>query len=331
MTGLFGSFQLGLADTKGEIGYHVVGRLPKATKDQFGLQELKPNEFQFEYLSPEDHPHVVRPKRGYVVTANQKHYGPDSLYKGGNGYAFTFRGFLIEKKLKEKINKNKKVSVDDFKEIQCDVEVPEYEFFKPFFEQALAKSNHELKDLYVLSFTTWNGKANLQCSACPVFRETLENLKEKHQLNDVSLYQFLKSGKDGEMKTILEKALTKLFNKKENRFFNWGEYHQLYFDHLSGRNDLGEKQDPMGTIGDQNTINPGTAKFEDGQWKHYSGASKRLIVEMTQTPKVWFSLPAPNRTNFYLKQKDNWDNWAQCEYKLLEFPIDWSKVDTKKL
>jgi penicillin amidase len=319
------------ADTKGEIGYHVVGKLPLETNDQFGLRELSKDQFPFQYLNPENHPHLVRPKRGFVVTANQKHYGPDSLYKGGNGYALSMRGFQIEKMIQQKLAQKKKMNVDDFKQIQCDVQNPEFSFFKEFFDKALNEIAHPAKEAFSKLWNQWDGNASLDCQVCPVFRHVIEKVKEKNELNDVSLYSLLVAKKEIGFNSQLEQSLTQFYDKDKKEFQKWGDYHQLPFDHISGINHLGETQTPLPTIGDQNTINPGTAKFEDDRWKHYSGASKRLIVEMGQKPKVWLTLPATNRTNFYLFQKDKWDNWARCEYKLLEFPVDWSKIILKKI
>jgi hypothetical protein len=87
----------------------------------------------------------------------------------------------------------------------------------------------------------------------------------------------------------------------------------------------------MPTPGDDHSVNPGTASWEDGRFMHTAGASQRLVVEMTSPPTVYSVLAGPERD---VEHRDLgltgsvWDRWNHCDLEKRSFPVDWSKVQT---
>ena len=78
------SWNFVFADKNGEIGYRVIGNIYKHEgPTPYGMKTLTYKELQeSETFSPEERPHVLRPKRNYVYSANNRHWPVDSRFNG---------------------------------------------------------------------------------------------------------------------------------------------------------------------------------------------------------------------------------------------------------
>jgi acyl-homoserine lactone acylase PvdQ len=323
------SWNFVFADKDGEIGYQVVGRLPKRTKKTFGAIDLSLKDVSFQFLNSDENPGIIKPQRNYLITANQRHYPENSLYVGGNGNALSFRGHQIEKLLTAKIKNKKKMSVEDFQNIQCDTTATDAEFFIPILKEQFVQNNASEKEkqgIYLLS--NWDYSTAANCEACSIYRRLMEMLKTENKINEIALYQLMVKRKIDIM-TSFKKTIAELWDEKKHRFFNWDEFHRLHFEHISGHEDF-DNGESIFTMGDQHSVNPGTARYENGAMIHYSGASQRVVVEMNNPPRVFLSFPGNNRGNYFASQGDTWNSWKSCQFQALHFPVDWSKVVLQK-
>ncbi len=319
------SWNFVFADHEGNIGYQVVGRLPKRTTKTFGALPLALKDMDFEYLKPEENPNLLKPARHFVVTANQRHYSGSSKYVGGQGNAFSLRANRIESLLMEKSQK-KKLTVADFQSVQCDTSAHDANYFLPLILKELdAKKvwqNKEKEAFAILK--NWDFQTLANCEACTIYRRTMELLKEENKVNEIALYQLMAKN-EVTISNSFARAVKELWNKDKVRFVNWEEYHRLYFEHISGKDEL-NNQESIFTQGDQHSVNPGTARYVDDVLWHHNGASQRVVVEMTNPPQVFLSFPGNNRGNYFAIQGDSWNGWRECQFRNVLYPLDWSKV-----
>lgn len=308
-------------DITGDIGYRVIGNLPKRTAKTFGPQTISVKDSAFEYLPHDENPRQFMPKRQLLVTANQRHYPIDGLYDEGQGHALSFRGFRAEELLNQKIKTKKKLSVEDMKDVQCDNEAVDARFLLPKMLNVLEKiklSDVEKNAIELLK--KWDFQSNIDCRICGVYRRTLDLLFEKNKINEVAFYNLLSTNSitiDDEFKM----AVKEMYDPMLKSFKKWGEIHINHMPHIS--NDHRFKYPfSIPVPGDENSVNPGTAKFKDGKFEHFSGASHRIIVEMTNPPTIYRSHLGSNAGNYFdEKEKMWWEKWATCQFTKVMFPV----------
>jgi acyl-homoserine lactone acylase PvdQ len=209
------------ADRKGDIGYRVVGEIYKENqKDPFGISLETLDEFKKkEFLDPMERPHVLKPKRNYVYSANNRHWPSDSKYYGGRSYTYSFRGFRIDELLQKKQH-----DVESFKNIQCDRQAVDARFFVPKI----------LKLLDVPEFKTWNYDTSEITFAPSLYRRFMDLLLEGWQVNEYALFHLLDALSEAqkkEMSSFLNVARGQISGRK------WGDLHRLNFAHLSKNED----------------------------------------------------------------------------------------------
>jgi penicillin G amidase len=296
------SWNFVFADSKGDIGYRLVGRPFKLTeKNPMGIQEMTLAEFQNEqYLAPDDRPHVLKPKRQYVYSANNRHWPSDAQFYGGRGYSYSFRGQRIDEMLQDKQD------LESFKNIQCDTMVVDAKYFVPKLQ----------KYLNAAEFKDWSLGARSDSKALPVYRRLMDLIFEKWSVNEYALFRLLdklSSEQEKELKTLYQTALNDIAGR------TWDHVHFVKFPHMASDQWIFSPEIPG--IGDSHTVNPGTAHWNNDRkiYVQYSGASMRMIVELKETPIVWLTLPGLNR--HYDNKKDNtpWESWKKCEYTEVQF------------
>lgn len=297
------SWNFVFADTEGEIGYRLIGNSYRALgTTPYGMKTMTFEEFKsHEIFTPDERPHVLKPARGYVYSANNRHWPSDSAFSGGRGYAYSFRGNRIDELLQPKQD------VESFKKIQCDHQAVDAKYFVPRILSAIEIP--ELKD--------WDYQAVETSKAAPVFRRFTDLLMAKWDVNEYGLYRLLGNVTDQmkkEMKAVYQSAL------KDTHGRSWGEFHFLGFEHLSKNADW--KFSPeIPAAGDNHTVDPGTSRWNEDRkvYEHSSGASMRMIIEMEKRPKIHLVLPGFNRDYTTETKMNPWEDWKQCRYTTISF------------
>ena len=188
------------ADTKGQIAYRAVGKLPyRDSAKPRGLPEEKLADFEkpFRFFKMNEAPHVFNPARGYIATANNRHWGEDSLYNAGNAYSSSLRAGRIE----ELIKKTPKHNLESMQKIQCDVFNNEAFRIVPLLLEAMKSSKIEKEQGEIIGlFKKWDYQNNAKCLVCGVYRLWANLLLHKLQINgllkEVVLYNLLDQKKE---------------------------------------------------------------------------------------------------------------------------------------
>jgi penicillin amidase len=108
------------ATIDGDIGYAVTGKLPKLKHIRQGaiVKDGTDPEFDWRgYWDFEDVPHIINPKKGYIVAANNKAATDNIRSRVSLNQWTTSRAKRIDDLIKSKLAGGRKVSVDDMKEI----------------------------------------------------------------------------------------------------------------------------------------------------------------------------------------------------------------------
>ncbi len=297
------SWNFVFADRTGRIGYRLVGKTYKHTAPlPLGIQALKYEEFsQPAYLTPEERPRVIDPKRGYVYSANNRHWPNDGKFFGGRAYTASFRGFRIDELLAGPQD------VESFKNIQCDRQVVDARFFLPKLRRYLPK----------LSLDWQKMDASDDSRDLPIYRRIMDRLLELWKLDEAALYRLLDEltpKQVQELEAIVAEA------QKDIDSRSWGEVHKLSFPHLS-KSERWKFAPEIPGVGDTHSVDPGTARWNKDRrvYEQSSGASMRMIVEMGQVPRIWLVLPGKNRDYQEASGGSPWLDWKRCQYTELKF------------
>lgn len=292
------SWNFVFADTKGDIGFRTIGNIYRERgKSVYGMRRLTFEEFKgTDILSPSERPHVMRPERGYVYSANNRHWPSDSRFSGGRGYSFSFRGNRIDELLQPKQDLN------SFKAIQCDRQAVDANFFVP--KLSLVMKMPELAD--------WDYSTSEESSEAGIYRRFMDLLMEKWEVNEYGLWRLLDSPTDSmrsDMHLTYQEALKQVAGRK------WGELHRLGFAHLSKNTDWIFAPE-LSVGGDNHTVDPGTSKWNEDRnlYEHFSGASMRMIIEMEDRPRIHLVYPGHNRDYTSKSEKNPWEDWKACRY-----------------
>jgi penicillin amidase len=297
------SWNFVFADRSGDIGYRTIGKTYKNTrKIPFGISNMTQREFEKEsYLSTEEMPHLLRPKRNYLYTANNRHWPQDARFYGGRAYSFSYRGYRIDELLKGRHD------VESMKRIQCDRHVVDAPFFIPKLQKYIS----------LPEFRNWNFVASDESYELPLYRRLMDLLLENWQVNETALYRLLDKLSKEQVQD-LQKYLKTARSEVKGR--TWSRVHRLNFPHLSKNVNWVFSPDISG-VGDNHTVDPGTAKWNPDRkiFEQNSGASMRMIIEMSDPPRILLSLPGVNRSYTSYKDPGIWENWKNCLYTEVKF------------
>lgn len=289
------------ADNKGDIGFRVVGQLYKEhQKDPYGISFETMEEFKSkELLTPDERPHVLKPKRNYIYSANNRHWPADSKYYGGRAYNNPFRGFRIDEMLRE----TDKHDVESFSKIQCDRQAVDARFF--------AEKLLKVADIPELKGWSFDTEDTTQAPA--IYRRLMDLIMDDWQVNEFALYKLLDQLTDKQKSEIM--SFYKIA-KEQVDGRKWSDMHRLTFAHLS-KNDDWKFSPEIPGFGDMHSVDPGTAKWDPDKkyYEQYSGASMRMIVIMKEVPEIHLALPGLNRN--YTEKQDKvpaWNEYRACQY-----------------
>ncbi|HXH76840.1 MAG TPA: penicillin acylase family protein [Bacteriovoracaceae bacterium] len=287
------------ADTKGNIGFRMVGKSYRHTeKYPFGIPVQSIDTFLKEnFLTPEERPALLNPRRNYIYSANNQHWPTDAAFYGGRGYSHSFRGVRIEEMLADKHD------AETFKMIQCDQQVVDARYFVP-------RILKYIKDPLLLN---WNQVATDSSLALPLYRRFIDITMEEWALDEYALYRTLDKltqKQQSEFHVFYDRAV------KDVNGRHWGEFHRLSFDHLSNDKLWSSFSPDIPGVGDTHSVNPGTSKWNKDRnlYQQYSGASMRMIIEMSEHPKIQLVMPGLNREYTVKGNKTPWQDWKECRY-----------------
>jgi penicillin amidase len=338
------SWNFVFADDAGVIGYRAIGRVPKIQGPlAFGIptehiSSLGTGASFPDLLSSDEMPHVLAPTRGYVATANNRQFpagmNPDPAWVQVTG----FRAFRIEEALKAQ----PKHDVETFRQLQCDNQAVEARFTVPpllAHLKAVAGGALTVREQGAIDLLqSWDFSADAECRACGLYRRWIDRLHDRFAANENPTYRMAIApvGKapafDAALKADLDSALDDLKVDDTLNFPAWGDLHVAPFHHIAGAGFMRVR--PIGTPGDENSVNVGSANWVTDHYEHYEGPSQRLVVELTSPPTVYSILPGPDSDIAHPNPPDPlgpWELWRDCQLHKREFPVDWNSVPSKEI
>lgn len=292
------------ADINGDVGFRTIGKTYKNVgKIPYGVVLESYEQFKSqELLSPEHQPHVLKPARQYVYTANNRHWPEDAKYYGGRGYSHSHRGFRIDELLQGKHD------IQSFQQIQCDRQVVDARFYLPRL----------LKAIPLPELENWNFLATDSSTELPFYRRLVDTLLEKWKVNEYALFRLLDQ-LDDEKKESLKQIVSDVRNQTKGK--TWGSFHRLLFPHMTNNSEWSFSPDIAG-VGDNHSVDPGTSKWNEDKkiYEQTAGASMRMIIELDKAgPRILLNLPGVNRKYVEGRNSESFNNWKNCQYTSLQF------------
>ncbi len=326
------------ADQNGDIGYRGSGKLPKRRAETYGIpafaRMIDGKIPSWDYLNPDESPHLRNPKRGWIATANNRQWSSRAPYSLGLGQTMGFRAFRVEELLaatpKHDFNSNRRA--------QCDTQSMDSRMFFPLLFPVLQKiaeknKSERLRD-FLAQLERWKAsgfETRADCEACGVFRVWARNFGKRSQLTEPALFRKLSETPDSLAPMIEEELMTALNSAAYGK--KWGDLHRAPFQHLSKAPEL-DRDETLFTPGDDRTVSPGTAEWNGKIFPHTNGASQRIIVELSRPVKIYLGLAGPNVNVAHpvLAGKDSaWQKWVDCETSALEFPVNFAEKTLERV
>ncbi len=321
------SWNLVFVDRKGEIGYRSTGRFPRHVgPEAFGMQiYAKSIEVpQWDFLSSEESPHVLRPKRPFLITANNRQWPAQAKLNAGRAHEPGFRATRIEQLL----NAQPKHSLETLQRTQCDSKSIDASYYAPRFAERLkaigkpASVDQAVFDRAMAEIPAWNFRTDVDCTLCGLYHKWIDVVRS----SGLSWNGVMRALDEPSMKDTVDALISSGFERsvadwtqlKGTPFVAWGDVHKASFLHPLERSAF----DPGGSIpaaGDRHTVSPGTSSWMDDHYEVNTGASHRLIVEMTQDgPRIWRALAGPNSAREEIRvdaPNSPWQKWSKCQYQ----------------
>ncbi len=303
------------ADKSGTIAYKANGNVPIRKK---GNAELpvpgNSSEYGWEgYIPYNELPRVVNPKVGYVATANNEVIGNEYPYHISNLWAQPYRYERIVEMLESK----DKLSVQDMKDIQMDAKNLYAMEFLPKLLDTLKGSNLSVDNEEAIKILEdWDYYDTVEQSAPLIFHHLMANMQEELFIDEMpeDLYKLMpgkaqildemlrnayagkrvlwiekRGGLEKFVLTSFEKVMADLSDKYGTNInkWQWGDYHQLTFDHPVGSANkyIGKLLNARKIPVDGSKITVMAAGYDaSGSVDH--GASWRFVADLSDLTKA---------------------------------------------
>ena len=327
------SFNFVMADTAGNIGYQMSGRMFDRPKGVSGLIPVPAWDAKYNnkgFVSKDKLPSLYNPANGIIATANQdlNHLGSA---KPINLAMAPYRVERIEQLLKEK----KKLDIDYMKKIHYDLYSIQGERIMKVINPLLQNSDKEniLKD--------WDYRYTSDSVGAAIFENVYSSIIEtlfgdygfgrdtvKYLLNETSIFNdyfgnfdnIILNKKSRWFKTIprddiLKAALSDALKKKA---VEYGKTRKIYFKHLLFADKLpsfiGFDYGPVELPGNRATVLQGQIYKAGGRTTTFS-PSGRIIADMSDKYMLT-NVPGGNCDRPFTKwYKNNNSDWLNCVYK----------------
>ncbi|KAG2375256.1 hypothetical protein C9374_009879 [Naegleria lovaniensis] len=180
-------FCIVFSDRNGNIGYSLTGITPIRQQGHTGMFPMPGNVSTFEYkgyASGSDLITLLNPKKGYIITANNRITPAGWPYIISNDNEYDYRAKRIDQMLSNRLKLHQKLTQKDMIEIQNDVQsliFEELKFVFQYIKNRLQESelppskDHYLKYVNEL-LTEWNGKIERESTHAALFESFLNNL-----------------------------------------------------------------------------------------------------------------------------------------------------------
>lgn len=343
------SFSISMADAEGNIGYHVMGRIPIRPKGVNGKTILDGAAGKHEYigyLDVSENPHSYNPKSGVIVTANHK---PNiKTKKNINGMWLSKDRYL---RIHELLAKKDKWDLESLKKVQTDVTLYNYnERYKKVYE--LINPDNDFENSVKSKLLNWKGKTNKKSVEASIFNTFLAFVLQNTVSDELGKdwfkiyskrgdpYNFLRSifkheksklwdNVNSDVKETMSEIINKSFKQtvkhlqktygKNISSWHWEKLHTLTFKHTLGKvfplNHL-FNLGPFPVTGGGNLINNFGGDKGSLIFNVDYGPSTRRLIDLKSTKKSYGILPLGNSGNRFSKHyQDQVDLFLKNKYR----------------
>ena len=289
------------ADAEGNIGYWMGGRVPvRASGDGVLPAAGWTGEGRWtRYLDFDEHPHVLNPAEGFVVTANNRQVGPAYPHRITSNWAPPYRAMRI----REMVQDARALTADDVARQQMDVRDVFARRHLPFAVRAaeMAGDSAVAREL-----RAWNGEAQVDSRPAALFYTWVEALRTRIGSDEFrgtpvyfprdALESVLERGGgawvddvttdstetlDGQIVAAMREAVRTVGQR------TWGELHPTRMDHPLGvvaalDRALKLNIGPFPNRGSPNTVNVAGFGARTPPFVNAYGPSQRHVVDLAR-------------------------------------------------
>lgn len=341
-------------DTTGNIAWWASGKIPcrySSVNAKEILDGNDPNHEVLSYVPFEDNPHLVNPKSGVIVTANNLST-TDSVgcIPRLDGY---FRSTDRAERILELLNAKQIWSTEELQAVQTDVKLWSAQKMKMALCDALATNENNFNAAEIEAYNhlkNWNSEMSGSSVGTSVFMFTNYHIMNtlispllneefvKLYFNIIDHWDFLRNflysrvvpfEHKGSFEAVVYQgfkcAVSELKEKKGDLTENWqwAAIHQIEFEHPLGKQkplnvlfNLG----PYGVNGGFNAVNKIMSHQGDHNYKVSSLPSTRRLINLGANANSYSILPSGNSGHF---QSDHYDDqlalFLKGEYRKLYF------------
>jgi penicillin G amidase len=359
-------FNIVFTDSKGNIGWHVMGKIPVLPRPSNGrsiLNGASGKDEYVRYLDIMENPHIYNPKSGVIVSANYKH-SVDGPIPWIGLWQPKDRVLRLEALLATK----EKWNTEDLKSIQTDEHVT---FYKDFINDFLSevKPETDLEKTVLEKMKLWDGgsdKKNTQSSVYYVLSHCLlKNIlidelgEERFKVYTggadafAFLFQVLKK-KDSQLwDNILTKDKTETASEIVNHTYKesilfltqklgsdpdqwfWDKLNHVEFKHAMGKFFPLDKMFNLGPYpigGGTNQVNSMGAVKGDLSFDVFYGPATRRLVDFKDVSQSFGTLPTGNSGHRSSKHySDQVEYLVNNKYRIQNMNFDRLEGPVKKL
>lgn len=322
------------ADTKGNIGYLLPGKLP-IRQDFTGEFPVSNNKKWSGFIPFDELPHSFNTPKGYYVTANNKIVPDTYKYILANRWDVPpYRA----KRIIDLITSSQNLDINKFEEFQQDNISYLWKDLSSILLNTAPSDQNSKNALLILS--KWDGNTRTDSIGATIFAYWLQQFKTlvpyQSPFGDKSLpsYQYLISTLSKPKQSIflsssLDKAINKLIKERgqNQKNWQWGDVHRAYFSELA----LGQSK-LTGWIWERNISSPGgydtvnVGAYNSKTFNQYFGANYRQVIDLANMESSVYVIPMGQSEEVLSKNyADLLDFWAKGEYitiKRIKSPCD---------
>jgi penicillin amidase len=279
------------------------------------------------YVPFDDLPNTENPSQNYLVSANQIVVGPNyTKYALQNSYANGYRARRINELIANAPDGT--IGIEKMKEIQLDVKSTPARAFIPYLINVTEALPTPQKTVIIQNILTqlknWNYDMDKDLAAPTIYRKWRDyymdytfndeinavgapmqpqlNVLEKLTRDDPGSDWFddINTVKIENRTHIMLRALNStidallsFYGTDEVSTWRWGEMHKLHFPHIGQLDPFDEG--PFEGDGEGYTVNPSGASIRGGVGYARSGASERLIVDLSDMENSLSVIPSGQR------------------------------------
>lgn len=321
------------ADTSGNIGYYMAGKVPIRNKwsGELPLSANQTHEWQG-FIPFKELPHIYNPPKGYVVSANNKIIGEEYPYQ----LTFRWKNPYRAMRITDLIQHNKIVSVNQVELMQNDTVSYLWQDLRETLLKtaSLDKSSmHALKELY-----KWDGNTELNSISATIFAYWYKELgalmprqidtelqwqeplfiKQMLQNNGSYCRTKLAMNCDQFLSHSLKLAMTKLISEQgeNNKNWQWKNTHYAVFKALG----LGDVKylgwlwnRKISSPGGYDTVNVGS--YNKNTFQQFDGAGYRQIIDFSNFDNSRYIISLGQSGNVFSSHYDDQIKlWAKGTY-----------------